>query len=102
MSKIKFSVFRSGIVAIILWIVSIFVPITLFVAILFLAITIIAGFHKNQVIQTMGQIESDNTKISWDWKDYLGIILLILVIAALIKGFNPLDIINIVFQIKTP
>jgi hypothetical protein len=42
----------------------------------------------------------DNGKITWEWSDYLGVALLIVVIAALVKGVNPLDILKLFPALK--
>ena len=96
-NKLKFSPLKSAVVALILWIFSFFIgQIMPLVVILFLAITIVAGFQRSAAVQILGSIESGKTKVSWDWTDWGGLILLILIIAALIKGINPVELIKII------
>jgi hypothetical protein len=99
MDKIKFSASRAGIVAVILWALSSFVSITPLIAVLFLVLVAIAGFwRRSRGIQIMGEVGGGTIK--WGWSDYLGIALLIVVITAVVKGVNPLDILKLFPSLK--
>jgi hypothetical protein len=104
MKKIKFSFIWAGVAVFILWLISIFIPITPLAIALFLVIAVIAGayggtVHPKPVPEVFG-VEATATAsgkgkgwtFSWTWQDWGGLILLILVVAALVKGVNPIDI----------
>ncbi len=106
MNKMKFSFIWAGIAAFILWLISIFVPITPLVIVLFLFVVVGAGIYGGTIrlgpapgaFEVKGAVtvggKGKGWTFNWDWKDWGGLILLILVVAALIKGANPIGIIE--------
>ena len=98
MGKMKFSAPRAVIVAILLWALFGFVPITPLTTVLFLVLVAVAGFWPDRSVQMMGKVGGGT--IEWGWVDYVGVALLIVVIAAVIKGVNPLDILKLFPSLK--
>ena len=93
--QLTYSPGRTGIVALILWILSSFVFVTPLMAVVLVVISAGAGIRRPG-FSALGTIDSKNGTITWGLVDYLGLILFIVIITALVKGSNPIDLIKLI------
>ncbi len=89
---------KGGVVAIILWLLSGVVP-SIIILFLLVIIGVFSRPQPSSQIRPLGEISAGGFSLKWEWTDWLGLVLLLVVVYAVWSHVDPIKLIQILKEI---